>query len=275
MHLLGEHRQPQILMASWLIICIVRVYQKWQVFTVRAAAYYKQKPHAPFILVIKTNKSVPLSGREKKKRAGLQHNDFRHCLVNLWLVQMVISSGISESAGNKSRSFPTETAERFCKTEISFLALAANIEHAATDQLCEVPCNGWPGWGTGLEQRSPRIFSRGLPTLLWKIQGDDLHQTMALWFPKAQGLFWPLELGFETNNNKTVWNLIGHVEHEVSKNWETDSHHDVQQGTHSPRTPCSRKGNPSLTSVTHTCLFIHTFVILDHTHTKREHSKSW
>lgn len=66
MYLLEEHPQPQILMASWLIIYIVIAYQKWQVFTVRAAAYYQQKQHAPFILVIKTNKPAPLSGRKKK-----------------------------------------------------------------------------------------------------------------------------------------------------------------------------------------------------------------
>lgn len=69
MHLLEEHHhQPQILPASWLIVYIVIAYQKWQVFTVRAAAYYEQKPHAPFILVIKTNNPVPLSGREKKEQ---------------------------------------------------------------------------------------------------------------------------------------------------------------------------------------------------------------
>lgn len=66
MYLLEEHPQPQILMASWLIIYIVIAYQKWQVFTPRAAAYYQQKQRAPFILVIKTNKPVPSSGRKKK-----------------------------------------------------------------------------------------------------------------------------------------------------------------------------------------------------------------
>jgi len=37
---------------------------------------------------------------------------------------MIISSGVSESDGKKSRSFPIDTAERFCKIAISFLALA-------------------------------------------------------------------------------------------------------------------------------------------------------
>lgn len=41
---------------------------------------------------------------------------------------------------------------------------------------------------------------------------------MALQFLKADGLFWPDELGFETNNKRTTWNLVGEVQHELSKN---------------------------------------------------------
>lgn len=40
---------------------------------------------------------------------------------------------------------------------------------------------------------------------------------MALQFLKADGLFWPDELGFETNNKRTIWNLV-EVQHELPKN---------------------------------------------------------
>lgn len=53
-YLLEELHQPWILGASWLITYIIVIaYQKWQVFTVRDASYYKQKPRGPFLLVTK------------------------------------------------------------------------------------------------------------------------------------------------------------------------------------------------------------------------------
>lgn len=79
-----------------------------------------------------------------------------------------------------------------------------------------------------------------------------LHHTVALQFLKADGLFWPDELGFETNNNKIIWNLVGDVEHELSKNW------DINPYSH--RTPCLNTDNSSPTSLSHTDLFIHAYI---------------
>lgn len=67
-YLLEEHHQPWILRASWLITYIVIAYQKWQVFTVRDAPYYKQKPCAPFLLVIKQASTCVRERGKKKER---------------------------------------------------------------------------------------------------------------------------------------------------------------------------------------------------------------
>lgn len=122
-YLLEEHHQHWILTASWLITYIVIAYQKWQVFTVRDASYYKQKPCAAFLLVIKQASTFVRRGRKKKKAevcnimipispsmssktlTGTKGNFFRNIL---------------ESAGSKSRAFPIDRAETFHKIAVAF-----------------------------------------------------------------------------------------------------------------------------------------------------------
>lgn len=208
----------------------------------RAAASYKQKPYAPFILVIKTNKPVPLSGR-KKNPGGLRHSDS-------W--QQMVILGIHESARKKSRSFPNGTAERFCKMTIPFLALAA--KHWTWRKRV----NMWntTRWAARLSywsgiQSTVTVLQETTDSPLENTGRWPLHQTVALQFLKADGLFWLVELAFETNN-KTIWNFIGDVEHELSKNWDTD--------LYSHRTPCLNRDSSSPASLSHTDLFIHAYI---------------
>lgn len=109
-------------------------------------------------------------------------------------------------------------------------------------------------WNTGHCDCSPRnywLFS-GKDWELSFISNRSSRVSQSKWF-----IFWPDELGFGTNNNKTIWNVVGDMEYELSKNWNTNPHHQTQGYADSYRTPSFNKDGPSPTSLSHTNLFIH------------------
>lgn len=219
---------PAPLTAGWLITYAVIAYQKWQVFTGRAAAYYKQKPHAPSILVIKTNKPVPLSGRGKKK-SWFQTS----------LFPTMSSKPLTGTNGNFSRNI------RICWEEVKI------VSHWTISKVLQdsrVVAKRW----TQRKRPNTRNIRRGAARLsswsrtqttatapqetsdssLENRGSRPLHQTVALAFPKAEGVFWPDELRVETNNDKTAWNFAGGAERELSKSWGTSPHQHPSAGVH-------------------------------------------
>lgn len=171
---------------------------------------------------------------------------------------MVISPGISESAGKKSRSFPTEPSQRSCKTA----EWLQSAEHNGSDRTHAILGEGRPGWAPGVEHRPQRLLPRRPATRLWKTEGADPYIRPWLYrFPKQKVYSGQMSYMLKPTTIK-----LPEISPEVqSVNYPraeapVPTSTPAQGCTHSHRTPCLNKDNRSPTRLSRSRLFIHAYI---------------